>query len=118
MENRQHKGGCLAGAGLGGADQVMSVQSGRDGLYLNGRWRAIASVFDTRLQARIQIELVEVHKCSFSSEVRRMLGIERTLKGITAATTAELINKSDTITDDSRTVKDVFFQNSRMCYLV
>ena len=37
-----------------------------------------------------------------------MLGIERTLKGITAATTAELINKVDTITDDSWTVKDVF----------
>jgi hypothetical protein len=39
-----------------------------------------------------------------------MLGIERTLKGITAATTAELINKNDTITDDSWTVKDVFFK--------
>jgi hypothetical protein len=31
------------------------------------------------------------------------------LKGITAATTAELINKVDTITDEDRTVKDVFF---------
>jgi len=30
------------------------------------------------------------------------------LKGITAATTAELINKVDTITDDTRAVKDDF----------
>jgi len=28
------------------------------------------------------------------------------LKGITAATTAELINKVDTITDEDKTVKD------------
>jgi len=35
-----------------------------------------------------------------------MLGIERTLKGKTAATTAELINKIDTITDEGGTVKD------------
>ena len=40
-----------------------------------------------------------------------MLGIERMLKGITAATTAELINKADTITDEGGTVKDDFFQN-------
>jgi hypothetical protein len=33
------------------------------------------------------------------------------LKGITAAATAELINKIDTITDVSRTVKDGFLQN-------
>jgi len=31
-----------------------------------------------------------------------------TLKGITAAATAELINKIDTITDEDGTVKDVF----------
>jgi hypothetical protein len=30
------------------------------------------------------------------------------LKGITAATTAELINKVDTITDEGRAVKDSF----------
>jgi hypothetical protein len=30
------------------------------------------------------------------------------LKGLTAAATAELINKVDTITDDSGTVKDSF----------
>jgi hypothetical protein len=46
-------------------------------LRLNGRWRAIASAFDPRQQAGIQIELVEVHKSSFSSEVRRMLRGER-----------------------------------------
>jgi hypothetical protein len=32
------------------------------------------------------------------------------LKGITAATTAELINKVDTITDEGGTVKDGFYQ--------
>jgi hypothetical protein len=40
-----------------------------------------------------------------------MLGIERTLKGKTAATTAELINKVDTITDEGGTVKDGFLKN-------
>jgi len=35
------------------------------------------------------------------------------LKGITAATTAELINKIDTITDEGRTVKDGFLKISR-----
>jgi hypothetical protein len=33
------------------------------------------------------------------------------LKGITAATTAELINKVDTITDEGGTVKDGFSKN-------
>jgi len=32
-------------------------------------------------------------------------GGEQTLKGITAATTAELINKIDTITDEGKAVK-------------
>jgi len=36
------------------------------------------------------------------------LQVSRKLKGITAATTAELINKVDTITDEGRTVKDSF----------
>jgi len=34
------------------------------------------------------------------------------LKGITAATTAELINKIDTITDESEDVKDDFSKRS------
>jgi hypothetical protein len=50
----------------------MPGQSRWDGLYLNGCWRAVASAFDASTQARIQIELVEVHEWSFSSEVRRV----------------------------------------------
>jgi hypothetical protein len=41
-----------------------------------------------------------------------MLGIERTLKGITAATTAELLNKIDTITDEGSTVKEIFLKKT------
>jgi hypothetical protein len=47
----------------------------------------------------------------FLQKSGRCQGIERTLKGITAATTAETgkSDKVDKITDDSGTVKDGFF---------
>ena len=37
-------------------------------------------------------------------------GIERMLKELTTATTAELINRNDTITDEGETVKNVFLK--------
>ena len=52
----------FSGAGLGGADQVVPAQRGRDRRLLNGSRRFITGAFDPRLQAWIEFELFEVHK--------------------------------------------------------
>ncbi len=69
MEDGQDKGGCLAGACLGGADNVTPAQGSRNGCLLDRRRGLIARVFDPLHQAGIQIKLFEVQNCSLSSEV-------------------------------------------------
>ena len=61
IQDGQDEGSRFAGAGLGGADQVIPGQGGREGRHLNGGRLDIAETVDPRLQAWIEVELVEVH---------------------------------------------------------
>ena len=62
FQNGQHEGGRFAGAGLGQAQNVTPFQNGRDGLGLNGGRSGITGRYDTRVDLRVQLKLVESHK--------------------------------------------------------
>ncbi len=48
LQNGQHKGGRLAGAGLRGAEQIVAGEGGRQSRQLNGRGRDVADASDRR----------------------------------------------------------------------
>ncbi len=55
-EDRQNKGGGLAGAGLGDADEVVTGEDLRDGLGLDGSGLGVAGVLDCFEDVRAEIE--------------------------------------------------------------
>ena len=66
MEYRQHECRRLACSGLRRADKVLSGKYRRDGRYLNRRGGGVAREGDARLQAWVEVELVETQGKSFS----------------------------------------------------
>ncbi len=76
VQDGQHEGGRLAGAGLGGADQVLPGHRSRDGRFLDGRRFPVAQPVDSRLQARVKIELSE------SSQVFLLFRSQADVRGI------------------------------------
>ena len=56
LQDRQHKGRCLACSGLGQAHDVVSLEDRRDGLALDGGWCVIAERLDAGLDLRMEIE--------------------------------------------------------------
>ena len=56
LQNRQHKGRCLACSGLGKAHDVVSLENRRDGLALDGGWGVIAERLDAGRDLRMEIE--------------------------------------------------------------
>jgi len=66
MEYRQHECRRLACAGLRRSDQILSGKYRRDGRCLNRRGGCVARAGDARLQAWVEIELVETQGKSFS----------------------------------------------------
>ncbi len=61
VEDGQHEGGGLAGAGLCRADDIPAAQGGGQGGFLDGSGGFIARALDPGLQAGVQIELLELH---------------------------------------------------------
>jgi len=62
---------------------------------LNGRRGLVPGALDARQQAGIQIELVEVHDSSCSSEVKRVSGGSSGGSSGTATATAEMIDEDE-----------------------
>ena len=60
VQDGQHEGCRLACAGLGGADQVLTGDRGRDGRFLDGRRFPVAQPVDPRLEARVKVKLSEI----------------------------------------------------------
>ncbi len=61
VEDGQHEGRGLAGAGLRRADDVSAAQRSGQGCLLDGCGGFIACSFDPGLQAVVQLELFELH---------------------------------------------------------
>ena len=62
VQDRQQEGGGLAGAGLGGGDQVAAGQDGRDGLGLDRRRLGVAHVARRLHRAGMQAQGLERHR--------------------------------------------------------
>ena len=72
VERGQREGRGLAGAGLGGGDEVAPFERERDGLLLDGRGRFVAQARDGLQSLVGQAEFVELlHMSLFSVSVRR-----------------------------------------------
>ena len=67
LQQRQHEGGGLAGAGLGQAHHVAPLRDQRDRLLLDRRRHAVAQGLDPCRDARIKIKCLEIHDCSLST---------------------------------------------------
>ena len=61
VEDRQHEGGGLAGAGLGQAEDVTALRGRGDGLLLDGGGRDVARRSGRRQKARVEGQLVKIH---------------------------------------------------------
>ena len=61
VQDGQQEGGRLAGAGLGGGDEVAAGEDGRDGLGLDGRGLGVAHLADGLDQDGVQAEGFERH---------------------------------------------------------
>ena len=61
VQDRQEEGGRLAGAGLGGGDEVAAGEDGGDGLGLDGRRLGVAHLAGGLHQGGMQAEGLERH---------------------------------------------------------
>ena len=62
MENGQHEGGRLAGAGLRQTQEVSAFHDGGDCLLLDGSGGGVADGLDSGENSRIKVELFEAHR--------------------------------------------------------
>jgi hypothetical protein len=60
VQDGQHKGCRLTRTGLGGTDQVLPGDRGRDGRFLDGRRFPVAQPVDPCLEARVKVKLSEI----------------------------------------------------------
>ena len=61
LQDGQHEGRGLAGAGLSQAQHIAPLQDDGNGLLLDGRGRGIAHCLDARANARIEGKLFKIH---------------------------------------------------------
>src|SRR5438552_97308 len=70
LQNRQHEGSGLAGAGLSQAHEVVPLHDGRYSLKLNGRGHSISQRLHARSDTRVKIERFESQCRSFIQKSR------------------------------------------------
>ena len=61
LQDGQHEGCGLAGAGLGQAQHVAAFEDDGDGLFLDGGGRGVAGGLDARGNARVERKLFKIH---------------------------------------------------------
>ena len=66
MQDRQHKGRGLPGAGLGKADDIVPLHNQRYCLFLYRRWRYIVRRGHSGRDLVVKIKCVKFHKILFS----------------------------------------------------